>query len=60
MQNRLKAQIVSSRLRKGENDPIREHNKFGALMDDESIEMDEVAQRHGARATPRSPIKAPK
>ena len=57
----LKAQqIAPSRIAKGSDDPIKEHNKFGALMDDESMDMEEVVQRHGARGPPRSPIKAPK
>ena len=50
---------ASSRVQKGVDDPIKEHNRFGALMGDESMDMDEVGQRHSARGRPRSPIKAP-
>ena len=57
----LKAQqIASSRIAQGSDDPIKDHNKFGALMDDESMDMEEVVQRLGARGPLTSPIKAPK
>ena len=57
--SRNQRNTTSSRVPKGTDDPIKEHNRFGALMGDESMDMDEVGQRRSARGPPRSPIKAP-
>ena len=54
--SRNQRNTASSRVPKGADDPIKEHNRFGALMGDESMDMDEVGQRHSARGPPRSPI----
>ena len=56
-----KPHSASSRVQKGSDDPVQQYNKFGALANDDAMEMDEVASRPGSRGhRPRSPIKAPK
>ena len=56
-----KPHSASSRVQKGSDDPVQQYNKFGALANDDAMEMDEVASRPGSRGhRPRSPITAPK
>ena len=58
-----KAQCVNcvDRMKKGTDDPIQNHNKFGPLADDGAMETDEGTMRSGDRGSrPRSPVKAPK
>ena len=56
-----KPPVVSDRVKKGSEDPIQKHNKFGPLADDGDMDTDESAVRPGARGSrPRSPVKAPK
>ena len=56
-----KPHSASSRVQKGSDDPVQQFNKFGALANDDAMEMDEVASRPGSRGhRPRSPITAPK
>ena len=48
-------------MKKGSDDPIQNHNKFGPLVDDGAMDTDEGTMRSGGRAArPRSPVKAPK
>ena len=52
---------MSDRVKKGSNDPIKHHNKFGVLADDGAMDTDEGAGRSGGQGPrPRSPVKAPK
>ena len=56
-----KQKVISDRMKKGSDDPIQNHNKFGALADDGAMDTDEGTMRSGGRAArPRSPVKAPK
>ena len=56
-----KPPVVSDRVKKGSEDPIQKHNKFGPLADDGDMDTDESAVRPGARGSrPRSSVKAPK
>ena len=56
-----KPHSASSRVQKGSDDPVQQYNKFGALANDDAMEMDKVASRPGSRGhRPRSPITAPK
>ena len=53
--------VASSRVQKGSDDPIKQHNRFGALADDGAMETDmhtRGSSAHGSRS--RSPIIAPK
>ena len=53
--------VASSRMQKGSEDPIKQHNRFGPLEDDGAIDTDENTRSQGAHISrPRSPIKAPK
>ena len=53
--------VLSDRVKKGSEDPIQNHNMFGALADDGDMDTDESVVRPGARGSrPRSPVKAPK
>ena len=53
--------VISDRIRKGSNDPIQDHNRFGALADDGDMDTDEGTVRPGGRGSrPRSPVKPPK
>ena len=52
---------ASNRVQKGSDDPIKQHNRFGALADDGAMDTDEHTRgssAHGSRS--RSPIIAPK
>ena len=52
---------LSNRTPKGSDDPIQNHNRFGALADDGAMDTDEGAMRSGPHSSrPRSPVKAPK
>ena len=56
-----KQKVISDRMKKGSDDPIQNHNKFGPLVDDGAMDTDEGTMRSGGRAArPRSPVKAPK
>ena len=56
-----KQKVISDRMKKGSDDPILNHNKFGPLADDGAMETDEGTMRSGGRAArPRSPVQAPK
>ena len=56
-----KQKVISDRMKKGSDDPIQNHNKFGPLADDGAMETDEGTMRSGDRGSrPRSPVKAPK
>ena len=51
--------IASSRMPKGSEDPIKNHNKFGPLADDGAMDTDEGTVRSGGHGSrPRSPVKA--
>lgn len=53
--------IASNRLQKGSDDPIKQHNRFGALADDGDMDTDENTTRQGAHTSrSRSPIIPPK
>ena len=53
--------VISDRIRKGSNDPIQDHNRFGALADDDDMDTDEGTVRPGGRGSrPLSPVKPPK
>ena len=53
--------VISDRIRKGSNDPIQDHNRFGALADDGDMDTDEGTVRTGGRGSrPLSPVKPPK
>ena len=57
----LKQKVISDRMKKGSDDPIQNHNKFGPLADDGAMDTDEGTMRSGDRGSrPRSPVKAPK
>ena len=52
--------VISDRIRKGSNDPIQDHNRFGPLADDGDMDTDEGAVRPGGRGSrPLSPVKPP-
>ena len=52
---------ISDRIRKGSNDPIQDHNRFGALADDGDMDTDGGTVRPGGRGSrPLSPVKPPK
>ena len=56
-----KEKVISDRMKKGSDDPIQNHNKFGPLADDGAMDTDEGTMRSGDRGSrPRSPVKAPK
>ena len=56
-----KQKVISDRMKKGSDDPIQIHNKFGPLADDGAMDTDEGTMRSGGRAArPRSPVQAPK
>ena len=56
-----KQKVISDRMKKGSDDPIQNHNKFGPLADDGAMDTDEGTMRSGDRGSrPRSPVKAPK
>ena len=56
-----KQKVISDRMKKGSDDPIQNHNKFGPLADDGAMDTDEGTMRSGGRAPrPRSPVQAPK
>ena len=56
-----KQKVISDTMKKGSDDPIQNHNKFGPLADDGAMDTDEGSMRPGGRAArPRSPVKAPK
>ena len=56
-----KQKVISDRMKKGSDDPIQNHNKFGPLADDGAMDTDEGTMRPGGRAArPRSLVKAPK
>ena len=56
-----KQKVISDRMKKGSDDPIQNHNKFGPLADDGAMDTDEGTMRPGGRAArPRSPVQAPK
>ena len=53
--------VMSDRKKKGSDDPIQHHNKFGVLADDGAMDTDEGTMRSGGLSSrPRSPVKAPK
>ena len=53
--------VLSDRVKKRSEDPIKNQNMFGALADDGDMDTDESVVRSGARGSrPRSPVKAPK
>ena len=53
--------VISDRIRKGSNDPIQDHNRFGALADDGDMDTDEGTVRLGGRGSRSlSPVKPPK
>ena len=53
--------IASKRMPKGSEDPIKNHNRFGALTDDGAMDTDEGTVRSGGQGSrPPSPVKAPK
>ena len=53
--------VISDRIRKGSNDPIQDHNRFGALADDGDMDTDEGTVRPGGRGSrPLSHVKPPK
>ena len=60
-EKQAKPAVVTDRMKKGSNDPIQNHNRFGALADDGAMDTDEGVVRPGTR-TPRrlSPVKPPK
>ena len=43
--------VISDTIRKGSNDPIQDHNRFGALADDGDMDTDEVTVRPGGRSS---------
>ena len=48
--------VISDRIRKGSNDPIQDHNRFGPLTDDGDMDTDEGAVRPSGRGSrPLSP-----
>ena len=51
---------TSSRVQKGSDDPIQQHNRFGVLAEDGAMETDESGHPSSRGSRPRSPIKAPK
>ena len=56
-----KQKVISDRMKKGSDDPIQNHNKFGPLADDGAMDTDEGTMPSGDRGSrPRSPVKAPK
>ena len=56
-----KQKVISGRMKKGSDDPIQNHNKFGPLADDGAMDIDEGTMRSGGQAArPRSPVQAPK
>ena len=56
-----KQKVISDRMKKGSDDPIQNHNKFGPLADDGAMDTDEGTMHSGDRGSrPRSPVKAPK
>ena len=56
-----KQKVISDRMKKGSDDPIQNHNKFGPLADDGAMDTDEGTMRSGGQATrPRSPVQDPK
>ena len=59
--NKQKQISASNRMQKGSLDPIQQHNRFGALGDDDAMETSEATTRPSSRGhRPLSPIKAPK
>ena len=53
--------VISDRMKKGSDDPIQHHNKFGPLADDGAMDTDEDGVHSGARGPrQRPPVKAPK
>ena len=53
--------VISDRIKKGSDDPVKNHNRFGPLADDGAMETDEGTIRPGGRASrPLSPVRAPK
>ena len=53
--------VISDRIRKGSNDPIQDHNRFGRLTDDGDMDTDEGTVRPVGRSSrPLSPVKPPK
>ena len=55
-----KPQSASNRMQKGSDDPVQQHNRFGALAEDDAMEINEAAVRPARGHRPLSPIKAPK
>ena len=56
-----KQKVISDRMKKGFDDPIQNHNKFGPLADDGAMDTDKGTMRSGDRGShPRSPVEAPK
>ena len=54
-------QIASTRIAKGSDDPIQRHNRFGALAEDDGMDISEGAAHPGVRShRSRSAITAPK
>ena len=48
-------------IRKGTDDPIQNHNRFGPLADDGAMDTDEGMVRSGGQGSrTRSPVKPPK
>ena len=43
--------VISDRIRKRSNDPIQDHNRFGALADDGDMDTDEGTVRPGGRGS---------
>ena len=43
--------VVTDRVKKGSDDPIQNHNKFGVLADDGAMDTDESVVRSGARTS---------
>ena len=52
--------VISDRIRKGSNDPIQDHNRFGALADDGDMDTDDSTADGGRGSRPLSPVKPPK
>ena len=60
-EKQAKPAVVTDRMKKGSNDPIQNHNRFGALTDDGARDTDEGVVRPGTRGSRRlSPVKPPK
>ena len=53
--------VISHRIKKGSDDPVKNHNRFGPLADDGAMETDEGTMRPGRQGSrPLSTVRAPK